>query len=178
MRDPNYSSLPKKGSNLKIKDKYDNMSFSCSTVDKVDFKTMVLTFEGWFIVESYYKPTRLMNRLCESIRLFIVKECNKYYFNERIIDIIMIPDTFNEQKTGYISFEYTMFVNKGVKYNKEELTKLMSELIDKIYDEFFNDPIEFEVVKDRMEFRNRLETINWNPDEYFPGDETSVNEKL
>ena len=178
MRDPNYSNLPKKGSNLKIKDKYDNMSFSCNTVDKVDFKTMVLTFEGWFIVESYYKPTRLMNRLCESIRLFIVKECNKYYFNERIIDIIMIPDTFNEQKTGYISFEYTMFVNKGVKYNKEELTKLMSELIDKIYDEFFNDPIEFEVVKDRMEFRNRLETINWNPDEYFPGDETSVNEKL
>jgi hypothetical protein len=178
MRDPNYSNLPKKGSNLKIKDKYDNMSFSCNTVDKVDFKTMVLTFEGWFIVESYYKPTRLMNRLCESIRLFIVKECNKYYFNERIIDIIMIPDTFNEQKTGYITFEYTIFVNKGVKYNKEELTKLMSELIDKIYDEFFNDPIEFEVVKDRTEFRNRLETINWNPDEYFPGDETSVNEKL
>lgn len=178
MRDPNYSNQPKKGSTLKIKNKYDNLTFNSNTVDKVDFKTMTLRFEGLFIVESYYKPTRLMNKLCNDIRLFIVKECNKYYFNERIIDVMMIPDTFNELKSGYITFEYTMFVNKLVNYNKEELTRLMTELIDKIYQQFFNTPIEFEVVKDRIDLKSKRELMNWNPDEYFPGDETSVNEKL
>jgi hypothetical protein len=178
MRDEKYRSNPKKGSNLKIKDKYDNLTFYSNTVDKVDFKTMTLGFEGWFIVESYYKPTRLMNKLSNDIKLFIVKECNKYYFNERIIDVMMIPDTFNEQKSGYISFEYTMFINKGVTYNKEELTRLMTELIDKIYQQFFNTPIEFEVVKDRVDFKSKRELMNWNPDDYYPGDETPVNERL
>jgi len=178
MRDPNYSNQLKKGSTLKINNKYDNMSFSCNTVDKLDFKSMNLSFESWFIVESYYKPTRLMNKLCNDIKLFIVKECNKYYFNERIIDVMMLPDTFNQLKSGYITFEYTMFVNRGVKYNKKELTTLMTELIDKIYEQFFNTPIEFEVIKNRVDLKSKRELMNWNPDEYFPGDETSVNEKL
>ena len=91
---------------------------------------------------------------------------------------MMLPDTFNQLKSGYITFEYTMFVNRGVKYNKKELTTLMTELIDKIYEQFFNTPIEFEVIKNRVDLKSKRELMNWNPDEYFPGDETSVNEKL
>jgi hypothetical protein len=55
---------------------------------------------------------------------------------------------------------------------------VMNEMIKTIYNDYFKEPIDFEITTDRDYFRSRLETINWNPDEYFPGDETPVNERL
>jgi hypothetical protein len=48
-------------------------------------------------------------------------------------------------------------------------------LIKTIYNDYFKEPIDFDVYKNRDEFRQR---INWNPDNYYPGDETPENEKL
>jgi hypothetical protein len=72
-----------------------------------------------------------------------------------LIDVIEIPYTFEAQSTGYVTFEYTLFVNKGIKFNKQELTTLMNEMIDLIYNDYFKEPIDFDVYKTRIEFNGR-----------------------
>jgi hypothetical protein len=167
--------LPKKGSVLKTKNNFNNINFEVQTIDKVDFKSLILSIGGWFVLNVDYKATRKMEKLLQQIKNTIKLNSNKHYFNGMLIDVAEIPYTFEEQKTGYVSFEYTLFVNKGIKYNKQELTTLMNEMIDLIYKDYFKEPIDFDVYKHRHEFRER---INWNPDNYYPGDETPENERL
>ena len=176
MRDPKYSNLQKKGCSFNINNNYDKVSFSSDTIDKVDFKTIVLTISGWFIVTSDTKPTRVMNKLCENIKLKTIQTFNEYYFSNRIIDIVTTPDTFNEMRSGFLNLDYTIFVNRGVKFDKREITMLMNELIDKIYNEYFEETKDFDVFKSRIEFKDNK--ILWNPDEYYPGYEVDVNERL
>ena len=171
-------SLPKKGCTFNVKNKYENINFSSETIDKVGFKSVILTMSGWFIVQSHYKPQRRMYKLLQDIKNTINKKGNKHYFNGMVIDIIEIPHTFDEQRTGYVTFEFNIFVNKGVKFNKQEVTMVMNELIDEIYYEYFGEPMDFEVYKNRTEFRKRPELITWNPDNYYPGDETPESERL
>jgi hypothetical protein len=92
-----------------------------------------------------------------------------------IIDVAEIPYTFDEQRTGYITLEYTLFINKHIRFNKQDMTMIMNEMIDEIYKEHFKEPVGFDVYKNRDAFRART---NWNPDDYYPGDETPVNERL
>jgi hypothetical protein len=72
-----------------------------------------------------------------------------------IIDVANIPDTFEEQSTGYVTFEYTIFVNRGIKFNKREMTMVMNEMIKKIYNDYFKETLDFDVYKNRDEFRAR-----------------------
>jgi hypothetical protein len=69
-----------------------------------------------------------------------------------IIDVDSIPYTFDEQADGYVTFEYTLFVNKGIKYNKKEITIVMNEMIKVIHNDYFKEPIDFDVYKTRIEF--------------------------
>jgi hypothetical protein len=147
--------LPKKGSVLKTKNNFDNINFEVQTIDKVDFKSLILSFEGWFIVDVEYKPHRKMEKLLQQIKNTIKLNSNKHYFNGMLIDVIEIPYTFEAQGTGYVTFEYTLFVNKGIKFNKQELTTLMNEMIDLIYNDYFKEPLDFDVYKNRDEFRAR-----------------------
>lgn len=147
--------LPKKGSVLKTKNNFDNINFEVQTIDKVDFKSLILSIAGWFIVDVDYKATRKMEKLLQQIKNTIKLNSNKHYFNGMLIDVAEIPYTFEEQKTGYVSFEYTLFVNKGIKYNKQELTTLMNEMIDLIYKDYFKEPADFDVYKTRIEFNGR-----------------------
>ena len=73
-----------------------------------------------------------------------------------IIDVDSFPFTFEEKGTGYVVFEYTLFVNKGITFNKEEMTMVMNELIDVVYNEHFKHPIDFDVYKSRLEFKEEL----------------------
>lgn len=175
MRDPKYQNNPKNGAVLKIKNNYDRINFFCDTVDKNTFKTLTLSFEGWITCETL-KPTRTINRLTDNIKSFILRECNKYYFSERMIDINTLPESFDDNGSGFCSFEFTFFINRGVKFNREELIRLMNELVEKIYRNFFEQPIDFDIYKNRNEFNNRP-INNWNPDEYYPND-TDRNERL
>jgi hypothetical protein len=79
-------------------------------------------------------------------------------------------------RSGFLNLDYTIFVNRGVKFDKREITMLMNELIDKIYNEYFEETKDFDVFKSRIEFRENK--ILWNPDEYYPGYEVDVNERL
>jgi hypothetical protein len=72
-----------------------------------------------------------------------------------LIDVAEIPYTFDEQKTGYITLEYTLFVNKDTKFRKQEMTMLMNEMIDVVYKEHFKEPVGFDVYKNRDDFRAR-----------------------
>lgn len=176
MRDPKYSNVEKKGCSFNIKNNYDNISFTSETIDKLDFKTITLTFGSWFIITSDTKPTRIVNKLCETIKLKTIQKFNNYYFSNRIIDIVTTPDTFNDNGTGYLTFDYTIFVNRGIKFDKKELTILMDELIKDIYKNYFEEPTDFQIYKSRTEFKENK--ILWNPDQYYPGYEVDVNEKL
>jgi hypothetical protein len=109
---------------------------------------------SWFIVDTDYKATRKMEKLLQQIKNTINLNMNKHYFNGMIIDVSEIPFTFNEQKTGYVTFEYTLFVNKGVKFNKQEITMVLNDLIDLIYNDYFREPIDFSCYKTRLEFRD------------------------
>ena len=171
-----YFNPDRKGCVLTLNNNYDNVSFTSETIDKTNFKTLVLKVEGWFVVTSDTKPTRVMNRLSDKIKLNTIKHFNPYYFTDIIIDILRTPDTFDLKRTGFLTFDYTIFVNKGIKWNKEEITMVMNDLIKKIHQEHFENPTDFEVFKTRLEFKER--PILWNPDEYYPGDETDVNERL
>ena len=150
----NYS-LPKKGCFFKTKNNFDNITFETQTIDKIDFKSIILTMGGWFIVDENTKARRRLVKLLEEITKTIKLNTNKHYFNGMIIDVAEIPETFDALRTGYVPLEYTMFINKGVKFNKQEITMLMNELIDTIYKEHFKEPVGFNVYKSRIEFRER-----------------------
>ena len=167
--------LKKKGCTFNIKNNYDNVSFTSETVDKVVLKSVVLTMSSWFIVDTNTKPTRKIKKLLEKIKKTINLNLNKHYFNGMIIDVDSFPFTFEEKGTGYVVFEYTLFVNKGITFNKEEITMVINELIDVVYNEHFKHPIDFDVYKSRLEFK---EELRWNPDNYYPGDETPITERL
>jgi hypothetical protein len=151
----NYN-LSKKGCTFNVKNNFDNISISCETIDKVNFKSVILFMGSWFIVDTDYKSTRKMEKLLQQIKNTINLNMNKHYFNGMIIDVAEIPFTFDEQKTGYVSFEYTLFVNKGVKFNRQEITMVLNDLIDVIYNDYFKEPIDFNCYKTRVEFRSIL----------------------
>ena len=142
----------KKGSVFQVKNNFENINFSSETIDKVNFKSVILTMGGWFIVNTDYKPDRKIKKLLQQIKNTINLNMNKHYFNGMIIDVDSLPNTFEEQATGYVTFEYTMFVNKGIKYNKQEITMVMNELIKVLYNDYFRDPIDFDVYKKRFDF--------------------------
>ena len=147
----NYN-LPKKGSVFQVKDNFENINFSSETIDKIDFKSVILTMGGWFIVNTDYKPHRKIKKLLQQIKNTINLNMNKHYFNGMIIDVDSLPHTFEEQSTGYVTFEYTLFVNKGIKFNKQEITMVMNELIKVLYNDYFREPIDFDVYKNRIDF--------------------------
>jgi hypothetical protein len=147
--------LPKKGSVLQVNNNYPNINFSSETIDKVNFKSIILTMNGWFTVNVDYKSHRKIEKLLQQITNTIKLNSNKHYFNGMIIDVANIPDTFEEQSTGYVTFEYTIFVNRGIKFNKREMTMVMNEMIKKIYNDYFKEPMDFDVYKNRDEFRAR-----------------------
>ena len=151
----NYS-LPKKGCFFKTKNNFDNITFETQTIDKIDFKSIILTIGGWFIVDENTKARRRLVKLLEEITKTIKLNTNKHYFNGMIIDVAEIPETFDALRTGYVPLEYTMFINKGIKFNKQEMTMLMNELIDTIYKEHFKEPVGFDVYKSRLEFRENI----------------------
>jgi hypothetical protein len=155
MREKGDYTYPKKGSVFKTKNNFDNVSFECQTIDKVDFKSVILTMGGWFIVDEDIKPRRRIIKLLEDITKTIKLNSNKHYFNGMLIDIAEIPDTFDAQSTGYVPLEYTLFMNKGIKFNKQEMTMLMNEMIDVVYKEHFKEPVGFDVYKNRIEFKER-----------------------
>jgi hypothetical protein len=84
---------------------------------------------------------------------------DKHIFKEMMIDVAEIPFTFETQKNGYVTFEYTLFVNKGVKFDKQEITMAMNDLITKIHDEYFNETIDFDCYKERAEFNRKINNI-------------------
>ena len=144
--------LVKKGCTFNVKNNFDNISVSCETIDKVNFKSVMLNMSSWFIVDTDYKATRKMEKLLQQIKNTINLNMNKHYFNGMIIDVAEIPHTFEAQSTGYVTFEYTLFVNKGVKFNRKEITMVLNDLIDVIYNDYFREPIDFDVYKTRLEF--------------------------
>ena len=150
----NYN-LPKKGSTFNTKNNFDNVSFETQTIDKIDFKSVILTIGGWYVVDEEIKPRRKLVKLLEDITKTIKLNSNKHYFNGMLIDVAEIPDTFDEQRTGYVPLEYTMFMNKGIKFNKQEMTMLMNDMIDVVYKEHFKEPVGFDVYKNRIEFNAR-----------------------
>lgn len=150
----NYN-LPKKGSVFQVKDNFENINFGSETIDKIEFKSVILTMGGWFIVNTDYKPQRKIKKLLQQIKNTINLNMNKHYFNGMIIDVDSLPHTFEEQATGYVTFEYTLFVNKGIKYNKKEITMVMNELIKVIHNDYFKEPADFDVYKNRDEFNKR-----------------------
>jgi hypothetical protein len=147
--------LPKKGSVLQVNNNYPNINFSSETIDKINFKSIILTMNGWFTVNVDYKSHRKIEKLLQQITNTIKLNSSKHYFNGMIIDVANIPDTFEEQSTGYVTFEYTIFVNRGIKFNKREMTMVMNEMIKKIYNDYFKEPMDFDVYKNRDEFRAR-----------------------
>ena len=145
----------KKGSVFKTKNNFDNLTIECQTIDRIDFKSVILTFGGWFIVDENIKPKRRLVKLLEDIIKTIKLNSNKHYFNNMLIDLAEIPDTFDAQRTGYVPLEYTMFINKETKFNKQEMTMLMNEMIDVVYEKHFKEPVGFVVYKNRIEFKER-----------------------
>ena len=144
--------LKKKGCTFSVRDNFENVTFSSETIDKVGFNSVILSMGGWFIVNTDYKPHRKIKKLLQQIKNTINLNMNKHYFNGMIIDVAEIPHTFEAQSTGYVTLEYTMFVNKGIKYNKQEITMVMNDIIGVIYNDYFREPIDFDVYKTRLEF--------------------------
>jgi len=55
--------LPKKGSVFQVKNNFENINFGSETIDKIEFKSVILTMGGWFKVNTDYKPKRKMEKL-------------------------------------------------------------------------------------------------------------------
>ena len=150
---------PKIGRIFNVKNNFDNIGFTSETIDSVNFKSVILSMRAWFIVDTDYKPRRKVEKLLEQIKYTIKLNMDKHIFKEMMIDVAEIPFTFEAQKNGYVTFEYTLFVNKGVKFNKQEITIAMNDLITKIHDEYFNETIDFDCYKERAEFNRKINNI-------------------
>jgi len=148
-------STPKKGSVFKTKNNFNNLTIECQTIDRIDFKSVILTIGGWFIVDEDIKPKRRILKLLEDITKTIKHNSNKHYFNGMLIDVAEMPYTFDAQRTGYINLEYTLFINKEIKFNKQDMTTIMNEIIDVVYEKHFKEPVGFDVYKNRIEFKER-----------------------
>lgn len=152
----NYN-LPKKGQTFKVNGDFDNITFSSQTIDKLSFKSVILEMGGWFIIDADYKASRKISKLLQQIKNTISLNMNKHLFNGMIIDVATNPETLDDLRHGYISLEYTIFVNKGIKCNKQEITKEMNHLIKIIYNDYFKEPADFQVYKNRNIFhQNKL----------------------
>jgi len=137
-----------------VKNNYDEMEVSSETLDKQDFRTIMLDLGFWCICNTD-KPKRTINKLIRDIKSTIVNKGNSLYFSKKVIDVGNLPFNFNETKLGYVSLEYTIFLNKHIKFDKKEMTMILNDLIDVIYKNHFVEPVGIETYKNRIKLKTR-----------------------
>jgi len=150
----NKTKLKKSGCKFVVKNNYDEMEVSSETMDKQDFKTIMLDLSFWCLCNTD-KPKRTINKLTRDIKSTIISNSSKYHFSNKIIDVANMPFNFNETKLGYVSLEYTIFLNKHIRFNKKEMTMVLNDLVDVIYKEHFVEPVGIETYKNRIKLKTR-----------------------
>jgi hypothetical protein len=150
----NETKLKKSGCKFVVKNNYNEMEVSSETLDKKDFRSVMLDLGFWCICDTD-KPKRTINKLIGDIKSTIISKGSKYHFSKRIIDLGNTPFNFNETKLGYVSLEYTIFLNKNIKFDKKEMTMVLNDLVDVIYKEHFVEPVGIETYKNRIKLRTR-----------------------
>lgn len=146
--------LKKSGCKFVVKNNYDEMEVSSETLDKQDFRSIMLDLGFWCICDTD-KPKRTINKLIGDIKSTIINKGSQYHFSKKIIDVGNIPFNFNETKLGYVCLEYTIFLNKNIKFDKKEMTIILNDLVDVIYKEHFVEPVGIETYKNRIKLRAR-----------------------
>jgi len=82
----NKTKLKKSGCKFVVKNNYDEMEVSSETMDKQDFRTIMLDLSFWCICNTD-KPKRTINKLIRDIKSTIVNKGNSLYFSKKVIDV-------------------------------------------------------------------------------------------
>lgn len=139
--------LSKKGQSYKIKNNFTNIAFHAETLDKEVLKSVTITMNGWFECENYRKLISLKDK----IKSFILKRRNPLYFQEKCIGIETVPVSIKKTSHGFVDYEFTLFTNSKRPIQKQEMAMILNPLIEEIYEQFFNEPTDYHVSKNKKQ---------------------------
>lgn len=128
-----------------IKNNFTNISFYADTMDRDTLKSVNISMSGWFECENHRKLISLKDK----IKSFILRKRNSLYFQEKCIGIETVPVSIKKTSHGFVDYEFTLFTNSKRKIEKREMTMILNPLIEEIYNEFFNEPTDYQVSKNK-----------------------------
>ena len=128
-----------------IKNNFTNISFYADTMDRDTLKSVNISMSGWFECENHRKLISLKDK----IKSFILRKRNSLYFQEKCIGIETVPVSIKKNAHGFVDYEFTLFTNSKRKIEKREMTMILNPLIEEIYEEFFNEPTDYQVSKNK-----------------------------
>ena len=133
MEKNNNSQFIKKSYSVPNRNDFDDIKIEGFVTNKDRMKTITIIVAGWF----YETTKKEMSRLKRNIKRIINQYSDNEIFKKQIIDIDTIPYNFDDTNNGYISFEYTLFYNRPVNFNRQEQILTVTDLATKIYEEVF-----------------------------------------
>lgn len=123
----------KKGLVVPNRNEFDNIDIHAFIADRLTMKSITVKVGGWF----YGTTTKEMLKLKRVIKKAIYQHRDSELFKPQMIDIDTIPDSFDDTEHGYVSFEYTLFYNKPIEFNRKEQIVTITDLATKIYQDVF-----------------------------------------
>jgi hypothetical protein len=128
-----------------VKNNFNNISFYADTLDRDVLKSVTISMNGWFECDNHRKLTTLKDK----IKSFILRKRNPLYFQDKCIAIDTVPVSMKKTSHGFVDYEFTLFTNSKQPVQKREMVMILNPLIEEIYYQFFNEPTDYHVTKNK-----------------------------
>jgi uncharacterized protein YgfB (UPF0149 family) len=143
-----------------------------ASYDKVSLKSCYYICSAWFQNNGEDYNRELKKKL-KRIKTTVWEQLDRNIFKEDFIVVDTIPEYGGLKGQQYVTFEFTFYTTEAF---HQSIVETRLNKITKQIESHFEDDEHFQVSMTKHDMSDSL--VNWNPDNYFPGDELSPNEKL
>ena len=131
----------KKGKTSKIHG-FNTSKIVYGTVDSINFKSLYLNLQTW--VEPIKEPenwTRIVLNLSRAIKHSVYETIDTEIFDDTfIVDLDLRSSGLTFGKKSFMNLEINFFLNKeGLDFKSKELKDILKNIVNRIYEENFND---------------------------------------
>ena len=125
------------GETYEIPDKYRNVKFKASTVNKVTLKSINIEVRFWFNKTEGIEQEKGIKKIFKHCKKVLTFNGGGFYDIDKIISIADYPEdlTIKTEKC-FVMFEFTIFPVVYLQ-NKIQTTYLLNQITDNIYQEVF-----------------------------------------